>query len=183
MEKPMDTRRTARVLQLFVIAVFVGCSAGVVLTYAKDKGSVSPDDPTYQLFRLLDNSYAGKLTDFCLLADTYPDPMRPGQTLQHVLQVDYDKGRFFGRLRIYVRGVSQLTPAQLKEYTPEQIYGFGSDVEKFEKINPGPFGQEGDVYVRAVGDSRRAAVPITDDARKEYEFFLTQYILPVLVKK
>ena len=45
--------------------------------------------------------------------------------LQHVLQVDYDRDRFFGRFRIHVRGVSQLTPAQLKEYTPGQIYGFG----------------------------------------------------------
>jgi hypothetical protein len=101
------------------------------------------------VFQLLDDSYGGKLTDLYLFADSYADPGQPGQTLQLVPRVDYDKDRFSGRFRIYVRRVSQMTPEQLKAHTPEQAYGFGSDVEKFEKINPRPFGEAGDFYPRA----------------------------------
>jgi len=167
-----------------VIAVIAMSLASAALAYAKaKKDSASPDDPTYQMYQLLDNSYGGELTDFCLLADTYTNPAQGGQVFEHVLQVDYDKSRFFGRFRIYVRGVSQLTPGQLKAYTPEQIYSFGSDVEKFEKISPGPFGEAGDVYVRATTSGLLAPVPITDEARKEYEFFLARYIVPALEKQ
>jgi hypothetical protein len=180
----METTRTAKVGRLSVVAFFAVWSAVGVLAYAKDKrGSVSPDDPTYRLFQLLDNSYGGKLTDFCLLADTYADPSQPGQMLQHVLQVDYDNNRFYGRFRIYVRGVSQVTPAQLKEYTPQQISGFGSDVEKFEKIDPGPFGETGDVYFSAAGSGTLSPAQITDQAKREYEFFLTRYVLPALANR
>jgi hypothetical protein len=70
----------------------------------------------------------------------------------------------------------------LKEYTPEQIFGFGSDVEKFEKIDPGPLGETGDVCFRAIANAPLTPAPITDDVRGEYEFFLTQYILPALEK-
>ena len=176
-----ETKGTARRLPLAIAVVVVACSANPALSYARQKGeSVNPDDPTYQLFQLLDNSYGGKLTNFCLIADTYADPTHPGQMLQHVLQVDYDKDRFFGRFRIYVRGVSQLTPAQLKEYTPGQIYGFGSDVAKFEKINPGPLGETGDLYFRATVDGALASAPITEDVTREYDLLLTQYVLPAL---
>jgi hypothetical protein len=162
----------------------VALSASAALTDAKEKKDpVSPNDPTYQLFRLLDDSYGGKLTNFCLVADTYADPSKAGVMLQHVLRVEYDKNRFFGRLRIYVRGVSQLTSGQTKEYTPDQIYGFGSDVEKFEKVNSGPFGQTGDVYFRATADLPLTPVPITDEARKEYEFLLTHFVHPALERK
>jgi len=180
----MKATRRASVLPLLAVTVFVAASAGAVLAYARGKeASVSSDDPTYRLFHLLDNSYGGKLANFCLVADTYADPSQTGVMLQHVLQVDYDKSLFFGRFRIYVRGVSQLTPAQLKEYTPEQPYGFGSDLAKFEKIAPGPFGMPGDVYFRATADGPLAPAPITEEAKKEYEFFLTRYIQPALEKK
>ena len=181
----METTRTGRPVGMLMVAVIAMSLATAALTYAKaKKDSASPDnDPTYRLFQLLDNSYGGKLTDFCVVADTYTNPAQGGQAFEHVLQIDYDKSRFFGRLRIYVRGVSQLTPDQLKAYTPEQIYGFGSDVEKFEKISPGPFGQAGDVYVRATAKGSLVPVPITDEARKEYEFFLARYIMPALQKQ
>jgi hypothetical protein len=180
----METTKTASLGRVSLVVFFVASSAGGALVYSNGKkGAVSPDDPTYRLFQLLDNSYVGKLTDFCVLADTYADPNHPAQMLQHVLQVDYDKNRFFGRFRIYVRGVSQLTPAQLKEYTPPQIYGFGSDVEKFEKIDPGPLGEVGDVYCRTAGNGTLNPVTITDDANREYELLLTQYVLPALEKK
>ncbi len=179
----METIRIATLPRLLGVAVLVACSACAELTYARDnKRGVSTDDPTYRLFRLLDNSNGGKLSDFCIVADTYSDARQPGQMLQHVLRIDYDKNRFFGRFRIYVRGVSQLTPGELKEYTPEQIYGFGSDIEKFEKIDPGPFGETGDVYFRAAPNSPLTPAPVTDDAKREYEFFLTQYVLPALEK-
>lgn len=160
------------------------CCAVPSFTYSRTrKNLVDVNDSTYRLFSLLDSSYAGKLADFYLLADVYADSSQPGQTLQHVLAVNYDKGRFFGRLTIQVRGVSQLTPAQLSEYTPAEIYNFGSDAEKFEKINPGPFGESGDVYFRAAGGHALAAVPITDEAKIEYESLLTRYILPALEKR
>ena len=182
--KPTETTRTTRLGRLSVVAFLVASIVGGALVYAKEKkGPVGPGDPTYRLFQLLDNSYGGKLSDYCLLADTYPDPNHPGQMLQHVLQLDYDKSRFFGRFRVYVRGVSPLTQAQLKEYTLQQIYGFGSDVEKFEKIDPGPLGETGDVYCRTTGNGTLNAVTITDDAKREYEFFLTQYVLPAPQKK
>jgi len=180
----METTTTGRSVGVLMVAVIAMSLATAALTYAKaKKDSASPDDATYRLFQLLDNSYGGKLTDFCMVADTYTNPAQGGQVFEHVLQVDYDKSRFFGRLRIYVRGVSQLTADQLKAYTPGQIYGFGSDVEKFEKINPGPFGEAGDVYVRATARGSLVPVPITDDARKEYQFFLARYIVPALEKQ
>lgn len=176
----METTRTMRLLG---VSVLVASCAGATPTLAKGKKDVvSPDDPTYQLFRLLDNSYGGKLTNFCLVADTFADPSNAGVMLQHVLRLEYDKNLFFGRLRIYMRGVSQLTLAQLKEYTPAQIYGFGSDFAKFEKINPGPFGEEGDVYFRASAIRPLTPVPITDEVRKEYEFLLTRFVQPALEK-
>lgn len=149
----------------------------------KKKPVISPDDPTYQLYQLLDKSYGGRLKDSYVLADIYADPRKPGNQLQHVLRVDYDKNRFFGRLEIYVRSVGKLTPAQLKTYTVEQIYDFGEqDQEEFEKINPGPFGQTGDLFLRATSTGSLAPAPVTDEVRKEYDFFLTQYILPALKK-
>ncbi len=152
--------------------------------YAKKKDhQIDTNDPTYQLYHLLDSTYGGKLTNFYLVADTYTDPKTPNQKFQHVLSVEYDKNLFFGRFKIQVRSVAQLTPDQLKTYTTKQIYDFGSDSEKFEKINPGPFGQEGDAYFRVVDDEPMTTAPITDDVRKEYETFLTAYILPALQKK
>lgn len=141
---------------------------------------IDPNNPTQRLFEFLDNSKAGKLADFYVIADTYADPSHPGQQLQRVLKVDYDKARFFGKFRIYVAAVAVLTPDQVKTYTPEQIFNFGTVVEKFEKINPGPLGEEGDMYLRAQGNLPPAAAPITDDVRKEYDTLVTEYILPAL---
>jgi hypothetical protein len=168
---------------LSILGVVILCGAAAAVARTKDKEkTVSPDDPTYRLFRLLDNFYGGRLTDFYLLADTYTDPQQPGQTLQHVLRVNYDKKRFFGRLQIDVRAVMQPTAAQLKEYSVEQLYGFGSDVAKFEKINAGPFGQTGDVYVEANSAGALASAPITEEVRTQYTNLITRYILPALEK-
>lgn len=152
--------------------------------WAKRKESVSPDDPTYMLYQLLNDSYGGKLTDFYLLADLYVDPQNPSNQLQRVLRVDYDKSRFFGRFRIYVRSVGKLTPAQMKTYDTKQIYDFGeSDEAEFEKIDPGPLGGTGDLYLTASSNGPLAPAPITDDVRQKYDNLITKYILPALKKR
>ncbi|HEV2245555.1 MAG TPA: hypothetical protein VGW37_02780, partial [Terriglobia bacterium] len=153
--------------------------------WAKRKhDSVNPDDPTYKLYQLLNDSSGGKLTDCYLLANLYPDPLDPSNELQRVIRVDYDKGRFFGRLRIYVRSVGQLTPAQMKIYDAKQVFDFGeSDSAQYEKINPGELGETGDLYLRASADGPLASVPITDEARQDYDMLITKYILPALQKK
>jgi hypothetical protein len=179
----MNTRRASSVARLSVIGLLVVWSVSAALASAKGKENLpGPEDATARLFQLLDNSYGGKLADFCVIANTYANPSQPGQTLQYVLQVNYDKSRFYGRFSISVRGVSQLTPGQLAEYTPEQIYSFGSDVAKFEKINPGPFGEAGDLYFQANANGALAPAPVTDDVKMEYDLFLTRYIVPALEK-
>lgn len=148
------------------------------------KAPINPNDPTYKLYQLLDSSYGGKLANFYLLADVYVDPQNPKAELQRVLRIDYDKGRYFGRFRIYVRVVGKLTQAQLKTYNVEQIYEFGeSDDSEFEKINPGPFGETGDLYLKASSNGPLATEPVTDQVREEYDTLVTQYILPALEKK
>lgn len=150
----------------------------------RKKPAVSPDDPTYMLYQLLDDSYGGKLNDFYLLTNVYADPQDPTTQLQHVIRVDYDKGRYFGRLRIYVRSVGKLTPAQLKTYNVKQIYQFGiADGAEYEKIDPGPLGGTGDLYLKSTGGGPLASAPITDQVRQEYETLITQYIMPALKKK
>lgn len=146
--------------------------------------SVSPDDPTYKLYQLLNDSYGGKLTNYYLLANLYPDPKDPPSQLQRVICVDYDKDRFFGRLRIYVRSVAQLTPEQLKTYDAKQIFDFGeSDDTKYEKIDPGELGGTGDLYLKATADGPLVTTPITDEARQDYDMLITRYLLPALQKK
>jgi len=159
-------------------------AASSVVWARHKKASVSPNDPTYQIYQLLDNSYGGKLSDFYLLANIYADPQNPNVQLQRVLLVDYNKNQYFGRFRIYVRSVGKLTPAQLKTYSVKQIYQFGqSDDAEFEKIDPGPLGQSGDLYLKATNGGPLAPAPITDQVRQEYESLITQYILPALKKK
>jgi len=155
------------------------------LHFAKEKiPTVSPDDLTLRLFQLLDSSYAGKLSEFYFIGDVYNDPKIPDKELQHVFKAEYEKGRAFGRFRLCVRSVDKLTAGQLKDYTPKQIYDFGElDVEKFTKTDPGPFGKTGDVYFRAIPDGPLATAPITDEARKAYEIYITQWLLPALEKK
>ncbi len=56
--------------------------------YAKQKAdAVDLNDPSLRLFQLLDGSYGGKLSDFYVMADVYPDPKNAGQELQRVLRV------------------------------------------------------------------------------------------------
>ena len=155
------------------------------LHLAKEKTqAVSPDDLTLRLFQLLDNSYSGKLSELYVIGDVYNDPKIPDKELQHVFKAEYEKGRAFGRFRLWVRSVDKLTAGQLKDYTPEQIYEFGeSDVEKFTKTDPGPFGKTGDLYFQASATGPLATAPITDEARKEYETYVGQWLLPALEKK
>ncbi|MBZ5513367.1 MAG: hypothetical protein LAN62_00710 [Acidobacteriia bacterium] len=152
---------------------------------AKDKSAAAdPNDLTFRLYQLLDGNYGGKLGNFYLITDVYRDPSSPQEELQHILRVDYDKDRGFGKLNIYVRSVGKIQPDQMKAYTTKEFYEFGeSDQEKFVKTDPGPLGKTGDVYLRAEGDRPLATTPITDDARKSYETILTQYLIPALQKK
>jgi hypothetical protein len=167
----------------FLAAVSLALIAPPSVSARRDNPTVSPDDPTYQLYQLLDNSHGGKLKDFYLLADIYNDPQNPDRQLQHVLRVVYDKSRFFGRFQILVRSVSKLTPEQLKTYSPKQIYDFGEqDEQEFEKIDPGPFGRKGDLFLQAKSSGPLAPASTTDEVIKQYDSFLTQYILPALKK-
>jgi hypothetical protein len=153
--------------------------------YAKHKSEdASPADATAQLFQLLDSSRDGKLSDFYLLADVYKDASKPDDEYRHVLRLDYDKSRGFGKLNVWVRSVGKMTSQQLQTYTPKQIYDFAeTDQEKYVKTTSGAFGAAGDLYLRANGDGPLATSSITDDVRKSYEVFVTQYLLPVLQKK
>jgi hypothetical protein len=170
---------------IVVVAAIIVLGSAVPSAWAKKKHkSIDPNDPTYMAYQLLNDSYGGKLSNFYLLAGTYADPQNPANQLQRVIRVEYDKSRFFGRFRIDVRGVGKLTPAQLKTYDVKQIYDFGvSDVAQYEKLDPGPLGGKGDLYLQATSDGPLAAAPVTDEARQEYDTLITQYILPALKKK
>lgn len=173
-------------IRRLAVSLAVVCAALIGLPSAsakRENPTVSPDDPTYQLYQILDNSYGGKLKEFYVLADVYNDPQQPENQLQHVLRVEYDKSHFFGRLRIQVRSVSKLTPAQLKTYNPKQIYDFGEqDEEEFAKIDPGPLGQKGDLFLRATSAGPLAPAPVTAEVTKQYDSFIMEYILPALKK-
>jgi hypothetical protein len=153
---------------------------------AKEKApQVGPDDPTVRRYNHLDSKYNGKMGDLYVLADVFNDPKNPGQAQQHVLRVDYGKDRGFGKLNIHVRTVAQLTPEQLKTYSPKQIYEFGeTDGAKFTKTDPGTFGRAGDVYFQPPTDGAAlATAPATPEVQAQYERFVTQYLLPALEKK
>ena len=172
-----------RFLAFFLAVVSLVFLAPTSAPAKRDNPTVSPDDPTYQLYQLLDNSYGGKLKEFYVLANIYNDPEKPDNQLQYVLSVEYDKSRYFGRLRILVRSVGKLTPEQLKTYSPKQIYGFGEqDEEEFNKTDPGPLGQKGDLFLRATSLGPLAPASITDEVRKQYDSFITKYIMPALKK-
>lgn len=168
--------------------VFLACLGLLILATSsawarRKKNEVNPNDPTYKVYQLLNNQYGGKLKDFYLFANVHADPQNPKVELQRVLRVDYDKNQFFGRFRIYVRSVQKLTPAQLKTYSVEQIFKFAqSNDAEFEKIDPGPLGQRGDLYLKATSDGPLAPAQITDQVRQEYESLITKYILPALEK-
>ncbi len=145
---------------------------------------VNSGNPSYQLYQLLNDSYGGKLKDFCILAGLYKSSKNPAQEYQRVLRVDYNKDNFFGRLEIHVRSVAKLTPVQLKTYPPRQIFKFAvSDSETFEKIHAGPFGEPGDLYLRASGGAPPAPAPITSRVRGQFADYIARYILPALQNK
>ena len=152
---------------------------------AKEKPvAVSPDDVTLRLFQLLDSSHGGKLPEFYVVGDVYKDPKNADKELQHVFKAEYDKDKAFGRLRIYVRSVDKLSAGQLSDYTPKQIYEFAdADMEKFTKTDPGPLGRTGDLYFQATENGPLATTPVSDEARKEYEACVSQWLMPALEKK
>jgi hypothetical protein len=174
-----------RFLVLAVFCTLMMTAALPTFCIAKEKPAVvSPDDVTLRLFQLLDSSYGGKLSDFYIVGDVYKDPKNPDKELQHVFKAEYDKARAFGRLRLYVRSVDKLTAGQLKDYTPQQVYEFAdADLEKFTKTDPGPLGRTGDLYFQASENGPLATTPITDEARKEYETYIAQWLMPALEKK
>ena len=153
--------------------------------YAKHKSEqADPDDATSRLFQLLDSARDGKLADYYLLADLYKDPDKPDDEYRHVLRVNYDKGRGFGKLNVWVRSVGKMTPQQLETYTPKQIYDFAeTDQEKYVKTSAGQFGTPGDVYLHATENGPLVTGPVTDGVRKSYGLFVTEYLLPALQKK
>lgn len=157
----------------------------IILTVPAVSGAGSrnrdENDATAKLFQLLDSQHSGKLDDIYLLADLYTDSS--GEQYRHVLRVDYDKSRAFGRLAIYLRSVGKMTPEQLAAYTPEQIYNFGEvDAAKFVKTDPGTFGQRGDLYLQSSADQPLHTTAVNEEARKNYETYITQYIIPALEK-
>jgi hypothetical protein len=167
--------------------VYAGAALGVAATLGLaaagiargSHGRVDENDPTYQLFQLLDSTRGGVLKDFCVLADVYNDSS--GAEFRHVLRVDYNKNLAFGRLNLFVRSVGKMDPAQLSTYTPQQIYDFGEvDQEKFMKTDPGPLGGSGDLYLVSENNEPLHTEPITSAARKQYEDFITQYIIPAV---
>lgn len=180
-------KNTSRILYVIsgialMILVLGGSAASLG---AKEKTpQVGPNDPTVRLYNLLDSKYNGTLEDYCLLAGLIDDPKNPGQKQQNVLRIEYRKDRAFGKLRIYVRSVAQLSPAQLKTYTPKQIYDFAeTDSSKFTKTDPGPFGRPGDVYFELAPDGGAlAAVNVTPQVQAHYEHLVTEFLLPSLEK-
>ncbi|MBZ5543050.1 MAG: hypothetical protein LAO07_05145 [Acidobacteriia bacterium] len=173
--------------RLFLAPLFLAVAGGALSPSlrAKDKTPpIDPNDPTLRLYQLLDDTRGGKLADFYLIADVYKNPDNTDEDLQHILRVEYDKAHVFGKLNIYVRSISKIQPEQMKIYTAKEFYDFGlSDLEKFVKTEPGPFGKPADMYLRAGNDRPLATAPITDEVRKAYESFLTQYLSPALQKK
>jgi len=182
----MKRRFRARLIPNLALCTLSLSALWAVGGLAKEKVPViSPDDPTLRLYQLLDSQYAGKLEELCIIADAFKDPKNPDHELQHILKVEYDKNRAFGKLRIYVRNVDKLTPDQLKTYTPKQSFDFAEiDSEKFTKTDPGPFGRIGDVYFRPASESGPlATAPATDDTRSAYERYVNAFIIPALQKK
>jgi hypothetical protein len=154
------------------------------LLYAREKKPViNPNDPTLRLYTFLDTKRDGKLADFYFLADAVTDPSHPGQEWQHVILAEYDKSLFFGKFKMTVRSISKPTPDQLKAYTVKALYDFGSDSAKFAKIDPGPFGQKGDLYMVVEDDKPIASAPITPEVQATYEKYVSQYLLPALEKE
>ena len=145
---------------------------------------VIENDSTYRLFQLLDTTRGGKLADFYAVAGLYKNPQNPQEEFQRVVRVVYDKNHTFGKLTLYVRSVAKMDPAQMGTYTPKQIYEFAeSDMERYTKTAPGPFGGTGDIYFHVTDLGALSTAPITEEVQTTYATLLTQYILPALGKK
>ncbi|MGH9328205.1 MAG: hypothetical protein ACRD2B_16170 [Terriglobia bacterium] len=162
----------------------LGCGAlEAAPRHKKEKKTATSSGPTAQLYNTLNNSYGGKLNTY-LLADIYSDPSNPSQQYQRVIHVIYNKDLYFGRFTIHVRSVGKLNSQQLAIYNPEAIFKFGnSDSQEFEKINPGAFGETGDLFLEARNGEPLAEAPVTDEVRQEYEMLVTKYILPAVQKQ
>jgi hypothetical protein len=166
--------------------LLIGAGSNAGRLGAKDKGTrIDPNDPTFRLYTLLDSKYNGKLSDFYVLADVLNDPKNPGQSQQHILMIEYSKDRGFGKLNMHMRTVAQLSPEQMKTYSPKQIYDFAeSDSAKFTKTDPGPFGKQGDVYFEPTAEGgAMGSVPVKPEVQAQYDRFVTEYVLPALEKK
>ena len=179
-----------KILTVIIVATLFSTLSAVGIA-GKEKGqgkdrslAATEDDPTYRLFQLLDTTRGGKLADFCVVADLYRNPQNPQEEFQRVARVVYDKDRVFGRLTLYLRSVAKMDPVQMSIYNPKEIYEFAeSDMEKYTKTDPGPFGGKGDLYFHVTDSGALTMVPITEEVQRTYEMLLTQYILPALGKK
>src|SRR5579864_6237096 len=142
----MRSRKRKLVVVSSAVLMLLVFGAGADRMGAKDRTSpTNPNDPTFRLFSLLDSKYNGKVDDFCMLADLINDPKNPGQQLQRVIRIEYNKDKGFGKLSLHVRTVAQLTPEQLKAYSPKQTYDFAeTDIAKYTKSDAGSFGRQGD---------------------------------------
>ena len=104
-----------RFLLVRIFAVLAAVCVTQALVGAREKNyQADPNDVTGRLFQLLDDTHEGKLTDCYLLADLYKgkDLSTPDEEFQHVLHVDYDKNRGFGKLNLHVRTLAKLAPEQ-----------------------------------------------------------------------
>jgi len=168
------------------VVLFLVVTAGLVVPasfYGKNATkSADANDVTLRLFHLLDDSYGGKFDDY-VLADLYTDAAS-GEQYRHIVRVDYDKNRAFGRLSLYVRGVAKMTPEQLAVYSPKEIYDFAEiDLEKFIKTDPGTFGGSGDLHLHSVNGGPLVQAAINDEVQKRYADIIAQYVIPSLEKE
>ena len=175
--------------RLTMAILLSACLAGLFVgrVYSKDNDKtppVDPNDPTLKFFQTADDTRGGKVTDLYLVADVYKDPAIPNEESQHILKVEYDKTKLFGKLQIVVRSVGKIHQDQMKAYTPKEFFEFGlSDQAKYMKSEAGPFGKPGDMYLMADANRPLHSVPITDEIRKKYEDFVMGYLLPAVAAK
>jgi hypothetical protein len=168
----------SRLVPIFILG------AATLLSAKEKKPVVTGDDTTSPLFNVLDSQYGGKLKDFFILADVIKDPDNPDSELQHVLRVNYDKDRSYGKMNVIVRAVKKPTEEQMKTYSTQALFEFGEyDLEKFVKSDVGPYGKPGDVYLQAKPGFPLAQESITDEVRNAYDVNVNKYILPALQKK
>jgi hypothetical protein len=168
---------------LMIFGAVLPYGSGSLLSAREKTPFVNPNDPTVKLYALLDTKHDGKLEEFYFLGDVFKDASHPDQEWQHVILAEYNKNLFFGRFKMTVRSISKPTPDQLKAYTVKALYDFGSDSARFAKIDPGTFGQKGDLYMVVAADKPIASAPITPEVQATYEKYVSQYLLPALEKE